>query len=384
MLVPIANDPRDYAWGSATLLAELEGREPSGRPEAEVWFGDHPGSPARVADGRSLDAWLAEEGRSVGAPERLPYLLKLLAAASALSIQAHPTTAQAQEGFAREDEAGIPVDAAHRTYRDLNHKPELIVAVSDEFVAMAGLRDVAATRRLLAELGDPAAALQAALAASDPAAGLREALTWVLSGATRDDLDGLLAAVKTARSAEFADELDNARRLIDEHPGDAGVVVALLMNLVTLRRGEGLFVDAGVLHAYVRGLGVEIMAASDNVLRGGLTPKHIDVDELLSIVDTTPGPADVVRARPEGEGVARYDVPVSDFALRTAEVRGSAVAVPLSGIALVVATEGEVTVAGGGGDAVPLRPGRAVLVAPDESAITVHGTGRVFLAEPGR
>ncbi|TQK19016.1 mannose-6-phosphate isomerase type 1 [Microbacterium sp. SLBN-154] len=384
MLVPIANDPRDYAWGSTTLLAELEGREPSGRPEAEVWFGDHPGSPARVVGGRSLDEWLAEEGRAAGAPARLPYLLKLLAAASALSIQAHPTIAQAQEGFAREDEAGIPVDAAHRTYRDLNHKPELIVAVSDEFVAMAGLRDVAATRRLLTALGDAAVPLQAALAASDPSEGLREALTWALSGATSDDLDALLGAVKEAHSEEFAAELDNARQLIADHPGDPGIVVALLMNLVTLRRGEGLFVDAGVLHAYVRGLGVEIMAASDNVLRGGLTPKHIDVDELLSIVDTAPGPARVVRPRPDGEGIGRYDVPVADFALSTAEVRGNAVEVPVSGTALVVATEGDVTVAGGSGDAVPLRPGRALLVAPDERAVVLHGTGRVFLAEPGR
>lgn len=384
MLVPIANDPRDYAWGSTTLLAELEGREPSGRPEAEVWFGDHPGSPARVVGGRSLDEWLAEEGRAAGAPARLPYLLKLLAAASALSIQAHPTIAQAQEGFAREDEAGIPVDAAHRTYRDLNHKPELIVAVSDEFVAMAGLRDVAATRRLLMALGDAAAPLEAALAAADPSTGLRAALTWALSGATSDDLDALLGAVQAARSEEFAAELDNARQLIADHPGDPGIVVALLMNLVTLRRGEGLFVDAGVLHAYVRGLGVEIMAASDNVLRGGLTPKHIDVDELLSIVDTAPGPARVVRPRPDGEGIGRYDVPVADFALTTAEVRGNAVEVPLSGTALVVATEGDVTVAGGSGDAVPLRPGHAVLVAPDERAVVLHGTGRVFLAEPGR
>ncbi|NYF15863.1 mannose-6-phosphate isomerase [Microbacterium sp. AK009] len=384
MLVPIANDPRDYAWGSTTLLAELEGREPSGRPEAEVWFGDHPGSPARVVGGRSLDEWLADEGRAVGAPARLPYLLKLLAAASALSIQAHPTIAQAEDGFAREDQAGIPVDAAHRTYRDVNHKPELIVAVSDEFVAMAGLRDVAATRRLLAALGEAAAPLEAALAASDPEAGLRAGLSWALSAATPDDLAALLTAVSSARSEEFAAELANARQLIADHPGDPGVVVALLMNLVTLRRGEGLFVDAGVLHAYVRGLGVEIMAASDNVLRGGLTPKHIDVDELLAIVDTTPGPARVVRPRPDGPGIGRYDVPVGDFALTAAEVRGSAVEVPLSGTAVVVATEGDVTVAGGSGDAVPLRPGRAVLVAPDEPAIVLHGTGRVFLAEPGR
>ncbi|MDF2563432.1 MAG: mannose-6-phosphate isomerase, class, partial [Microbacterium sp.] len=130
MLIPLANDPRDYAWGSLSLLAELEGREASGRAEAEVWFGDHPGDPSETPDGRTLDRWIAEDGASVGIDAPLPYLLKLLAAASALSIQAHPSKAQAEAGFAREEAAGIPRDAADRTYRDANHKPELIVALS--------------------------------------------------------------------------------------------------------------------------------------------------------------------------------------------------------------------------------------------------------------
>ena len=125
MLVPLSNDPREYDWGSTTLIAELTGRAPSGRPEAEVWFGDHPADPAETPDGRPLDEWIAAEGASSGVPEHLPYLLKLLAAASALSIQAHPSKAQAEAGFAREEAAGIPRDAAERTYRDDNHKPEL-------------------------------------------------------------------------------------------------------------------------------------------------------------------------------------------------------------------------------------------------------------------
>ena len=142
MLTRLSNTPRDYAWGSTTLIAELEGRAPSGAPEAEVWLGDHPGSPARVEDGsgRTLDDVL-------GAGERLPYLLKLLAAASALSIQAHPSKEQAERGFAEEDAAGVPVDAAHRNYRDDNHKPEVIVALRDGFEALSGLRDLGAFLR---------------------------------------------------------------------------------------------------------------------------------------------------------------------------------------------------------------------------------------------
>ena len=161
MLVPLTNPPRDYAWGSTDLIARLEGRDPTGRPEAEVWLGDHPGNPAITADGRTLDAWLAEEGGAAGAPAKLTFLMKLLAAGSPLSIQAHPSKEQAEAGFAREEQAGIPRDAGNRTYRDDNHKPELIVAVSDEFLALAGLRALTDTRRLLALLGPAGAVLSA-------------------------------------------------------------------------------------------------------------------------------------------------------------------------------------------------------------------------------
>src|SRR3954447_12240803 len=133
MLVTLSNEPRDYGWGSSTLLAQLTGRAPSGLPEAEVWFGDHPADPAETQDGTPLDQWMASVGPSHSAPERLPYLLKLLAAASALSIQVHPSKPQAEAGFAREEADGAPRDAPTRTYRDDNHKPELIVAVSETF-----------------------------------------------------------------------------------------------------------------------------------------------------------------------------------------------------------------------------------------------------------
>lgn len=286
MLIPLANDPRDYAWGSTSLIADLVGRAPSGRPEAEVWFGDHPGDPSETPDGRTLDHWIADEGPSAGIDAPLPYLLKLLAAASALSIQAHPSKAQAEAGFAREEAAGIPRDASSRTYRDDNHKPELIVALSDTFRALAGVRDLDATRRLVAALGDGAAPLGEQLAATD--ASPSGIIGWLLAdgaGAARE----VIAAAVAADVPEFADELALARRLDQDFPGDPGIVVALLMNLVTLRRGEGLFVPAGVLHAYLEGLGVEIMAASDNVLRGGLTPKHVDATELVAVLDDTTG-----------------------------------------------------------------------------------------------
>lgn len=378
MLITLSNVPRDYAWGSTTLLAALEGRPASEAPEAEVWFGDHPGNPSSTGDGELLDDWL----HGKGIPP-LTYLLKLLAAASPLSIQAHPSIPQARAGFAREDAAGIDRNAAQRTYRDANHKPELIVALSDEFRALAGLRPFAQTRRLLAALGDAAAGLVSRLDGSDAATA--SALAWLLSDAASDDVRAIVGAARDAASEEFADEFALVRRLDDLYPDDPGVVVALLMNLVTLRRGEGLFVAAGVLHAYLEGLGVELMAASDNVLRGGLTPKHIDAAELVAVLDPADGPAPVVTPVADGPGVQRYEVPVADFALRVAHPADSALEVPLDGVAIVLATVGEVSVrALGSGADVTLTPGRAALVTADEGGVRVAGDGELFLATPGR
>ncbi|KJL41251.1 mannose-6-phosphate isomerase, class I [Microbacterium trichothecenolyticum] len=381
MLIPLANDPRDYAWGSTSLLADLEGREASGRPEAEVWFGDHPGDPSETADGRTLDRWIADEGAASGVGEPLPYLLKLLAAASALSIQAHPSKAQAEEGFAREEAAGIPRDAPDRTYRDANHKPELIVALSDTFRALAGLRDLDATRRLVATLGPGAAPLADRLKGAD--ASLSAVIGWLLSDGAAAARDVIAAAV-TAESDEFAAELALARTLEAAFPGDPGIVVALLMNLVTLQRGEGLFVPAGVLHAYLEGLGVELMAASDNVLRGGLTPKHVDAAELVSVLDPTPGLPPVIVPREIAAGVRRYDVPVADFALLAVSPDEDGVEVVLEGPAIAVATAGSPAVrALASEDVATLSPGAAVLVTANEGGLRVTGEGEIFVALPG-
>ncbi len=381
MLVLLSNEPRDYAWGSQVLIADLEGRRPSGRPEAEVWFGDHPGCPARVEDGtgRTLDVLLTDTG---AAP--LSYLLKLLAAASPLSIQVHPTKAEAAAGFDREESAGIARDAAARTYRDANHKPELVVALSETFRALVGLRPLEDTRRLVAALGHGPgpAALAAHLAGDDAAAALRTTLRWLLSGDAQADVAGIVAALATASDGEFVAELAAARQVAAVYPGDPGVVVGLLMNLVELRSGEALFLDAGVMHAYLDGLGVEIMAASDNVLRGGLTPKHVDVAELMRIVDTTPGPPPRLLPR-TNDGIELFDPGVADFSLSRATVNpGAAHRVPLRGPAIVLATGGTVEVSTAAAHRV-LTPGQAIFVTADEAGVTLSGDGQAFVAQPG-
>ncbi|WP_309065078.1 mannose-6-phosphate isomerase, class I [Microbacterium sp.] len=367
MLLALSNTPRDYAWGSTTLLAELEGRAPSGAPEAEVWFGDHPGDPADVAGSGTLDAITGGT---------LPYLLKLLAATSPLSIQVHPTREQAAAGFARE--TGLDPADPSRNYRDDNHKPELIVALSERFEALSGLRPVADTLRLLDAL--PATSGVRALRERLTGDGdvLRDTIGWALSGEA--PVDDIVAALAAAESDEFADTLNGVRGIAERYPGDGGVVVALLMNFLVLRRGEGVFLRAGLLHAYVSGLGVEIMAASDNVLRGGLTPKHIDVAELLAVLDTTPGPVPVLRPAAEGP-VTTYDVPIPDFALRRVQLDGR-VEVRVNGPAMVLATVGDVTVSSADADLrVPV--GTAAFASADETLLTLDGRGEAFVAEPG-
>lgn len=385
MLTRISNTPRDYAWGSTTLIAGLEGRAPSGRPEAEVWFGDHPGSPSEVHDGtgRTLDDWLPAQAAADDVPAKLPYLLKLLAAGAPLSIQVHPSKAQAEAGFAREEAAGVRRDAGERNYRDDNHKPEVIVALSDPFVALAGLRDIRATRRLIDGLGADAASLRARLDGTDAQEALRATIGWLLGGDARADVDRIIHAAASASSDEFADELALAARLAEAYPGDPGVVVALLMNLVSLRPGEAVFVPAGVLHAYVAGLGVELMAASDNVLRGGLTPKHIDVDELLSLVDAAPSPPPRLAPVELEPGVELFDAGVPDFALVHVEVGGGSATVALRGTAIALATHGTVRVTGASGESIELTPGQAALATADEAPLVVAGSGELFIAMPG-
>ncbi|WP_309103263.1 mannose-6-phosphate isomerase, class I [Microbacterium sp.] len=376
MLLNLTNAPRDYAWGSTSLLAELEGREPTGAPEAEVWFGDHPGDPADVAGGGTLDAVTGGE---------LPYLLKLLAAADPLSIQVHPTIEQAKSGWERE--AGLALDDPHRNYRDDNHKPELIVALSDRFEALSGLRPVAHTRRMLDVLDDRGGVVELRARLDEAGDALRETIGWLLSGRAQAAVDDVIAAVAAAAArsgeTEFGATLQTVSRIAERNPGDPGVVVALLMNHVVLRRGEGIFLRAGLLHAYLEGLGVEIMAASDNVLRGGLTPKHIDVAELLSVLDTTPGEVPVLR--PEAEGaVTAYPVPIPDFALRRVSLGGTPVDVDVEGPTMVLSTQGDVAVAGADGHEHHVAVGAVVFATADERMLRLTGSGEAFIATPGR
>lgn len=368
MIVPITNTPRDYAWGSTTAIAELLGREPSGRPEAELWLGDHPGSPARVVGtGESL-------ADVESAP--LPFLLKVLAADAPLSLQAHPTPAQAEEGFTREEAAGVPIDAPERNYRDRFHKPEMIYALSDPFRALCGFRPVAETRVLLDPVADDPriAALLARLVDDD---SLRGAVEWIVGGGP--EIGDLVDALVEASSVDDALTWDVVRRLSETSPGDPGIAVSVLLHAVDLRPGEALYLPAGNIHAYIEGLGIELMAASDNVLRGGLTPKHVDVPELLRVLDFTPQPVPylVPETPASGEEVFRPDVPDFRMTVLSGPALERGVELPLDGPAIVLSASGSGVV----GDAPIARGG--MLYVEGESGIRIVGEGRVFIATTG-
>jgi mannose-6-phosphate isomerase len=313
------NTVRPYAWGSTTAIPQLLGVEPTGEPQAEMWMGAHPGAPSRTERGTLVEVIDADPERELGAPAvakfgpRLPFLLKILAAGAPLSLQVHPNLEQAKEGYADEERRNIPVDAPHRNYKDANHKPELICALT-EFDGLCGFRDPAQAADLLDGLGvDVLKPYVDLLHAHPEDAALREVLTAILT-ADPEAMARTVAATASACTrlgAAYAPYADIAHH----YPGDPGVIAAMLLNHVRLQPGEALFLGAGIPHAYLNGLGVEIMANSDNVLRCGLTPKHVDVPELLRIVRFEPTDPGVLRpeASPDGEEV--YETPIDEFRL---------------------------------------------------------------------
>ncbi|WP_308796713.1 mannose-6-phosphate isomerase, class I [Agromyces silvae] len=411
MFVGIHNTPRDYAWGSSEHIAAFLGTRPSGGPEAELWLGAHAGSPAKIDDpaatggARDLAEWIeADPETALGADlaaqgARLPFLLKLLAAGGPLSLQAHPTPAQARAGFAREEAEGVPVDAYDRNYKDTFHKPELIVALSDTFDALSGFRPVAEVRDVLATLR----AADAADVQPDPGAldllethlagegGIEQTVEWLLRDGRGGDTGEAswvvervvrLSASEIAASSGFARSFATVAALAEAYPGDPGIVISLLLNRVRLTRGEALYLRAGNIHAYLDGLGIELMASSDNVLRGGLTPKHIDVGELLDVLDVTPMPPPRLEPEVAADGVRTFRPDVPDFVLHRAEPGADASRVTLTGPAIVLAERDEVRVSGVTGETVLAR-GAAVYVTPEEATLEITGPGIAWVATTG-
>lgn len=384
------NPVRRYPWGSTSLVQQLLGRPLDGRPVAEVWIGAHPDDPSvAAAPGRRvpLDVLVAGQpeavlGRRVlaTAGPRLPFLTKILAAAHALSVQVHPTAAQAEAGFAAEERRGVGRDAPERTYRDRSHKPEVLYALTP-FELLSGLREPEQAAKLVAELEVPALEPLVGLLRDDaPAAGHRAALTWLLHQRGPTPAPWVEEVARVAEEAAGTrPEVRVVRDLARQFPGDPALVTPLLLNFARLEPGQALYTGAGTLHAYLSGMAVEVMAASDNVLRAGLTTKHVDVDELLTVTDFTPRLTGFLRPVRVAPGAVDYVPPVPDFVLSVLTPRaGSVVPGPDDGPRVVVCTAGEVRVEAG--DVRGLRPGDAVLVPDVDGPLTVSGDGTAVVA----
>ena len=424
----LTNVLRPYAWGSTTAIATLLGRAPSGAPEAELWLGAHPDSPsvAKLLDGpaKPLDALIAGDPEGTLGPEvraafgdRLPFLVKILAAGSPLSLQVHPNLDQARIAFAAEEAAGVPHDAPHRNYKDDNHKPEMILALTD-FEALCGFRPVAGTRKILEHLlwcfdqaaSEPPAVLQdvfdllaaagvpaeprvptqdasaePGVPASDgsgvPAVdresdAIRAAFQRLIAGG-EDVAAAVDAVVRLLRSGApmgpYTPELSTVTGLAEAYPGDPGVLISLLLNRVSLVPGQAMYLPAGNIHAYLRGLGVEVMASSDNVLRGGLTPKHVDVPELMKTVDFQALPVPLIQAQTTDLGQQLWVPPFREFQLQRVEIEPGGAPVPLDqhGPLVVIVVSGGAVLDSPRGD-LPLDHGGSAFVPARESPVNLH------------
>lgn len=415
---------RHYDWGSLTAIPDLLGLPASDRPWAELWFGAHPQGPALVGEaGTPLDQAVAADPVAALGPEaaarfgRLPFMIKILAAARPLSLQTHPDAEAARAGCAREDGLGLPPTSPERSFRDGSPKPELICALTP-FEALCGFRDPARTLALLESIDTPTLdPMRRRLAANPTPDGLRDLTAWLL-GRDRAAAAFNRQVARACRSAPVPDRAEGAKRrseleraagerasgdgpgsdewaaeralavdLEAQFPDDPGMAVALLLNRVTLQPGEALFLGPGLLHSYLVGTGVEVMASSDNVIRAGLTSKPTDIPAFLEVVSTDPVTPDVQRPAPVG-GTADYRAPVSEFSLQRIEIEADGEISVGGGPAILLWTRGRARARGnragdtrvGGREAedIEVGPGEALWVDARTELVTLRGEATVF------
>lgn len=385
-----------YAWGSVDLLPALIGMRPDGRPVAEIWMGAHAAAPSSIEiDGHEvgLDDFIGRcPQQALGADimkksgPHLPFMMKLLAADKPLSLQVHPTREQAEEGYRREEAAGLAPTDPTRNYRDSAHKPEMLYALTP-FEMMCGFRPVKVIRGLLEGLRveevDP---LVRSLSCRDPEEALRSALTELLTAQPGHQRSVTHAVVSSAQAqSEQRPEYRLVCELAQHFPNDIGTIASLFLNYLRIQPGEAVFVGAGMLHSYVRGLGIEVMATSDNVLRAGLTSKHVDVKELLRLVEFAPGEPEWLHPTRIGDA-SIYAPPVRDFALWTYTPRstvdpGASVTVegPATGARIAVCCGGSSTLIRKT-ERLDLGPGEAALIPHIDGSFNITATGKVAVA----
>ena len=396
----LRNVIQPYAWGSRTALAELLGQPvPSQAPQAELWMGAHPKAPSRIwhaGDWQNLDQMSRQYpdfflGETVARrfANRFPFLFKVLAVEQPLSIQAHPNAQQARSGFERENRLGIALSAPHRNYKDDQHKPECVCALS-AFSALCGFRsasDILAKLRLVwpEDFPEPLSLL---MDFPEPAA--IRAFFHRLMTQPESSVRALVAQV-VAKAEAFSTSdpvFDWMVRLNDFYPGDVGVLSPAILNFITLQSGEALYLPSGQLHAYLSGVAVEVMANSDNVLRGGLTAKHVDVCELFEVLDFAPRPVNVLCPVVMEEGWRQYEVNAAEFALSRVVLkpgRPCHAAADRLGPQIILCTHGKAEILWTGADSpMTIAQGESVLITPALPDYCISGQADLYRAAVGR
>jgi mannose-6-phosphate isomerase len=378
------NSLQNYAWGSKTALTELYGIEnPQGLPMAELWMGAHPKSPSTVAingEAHSLREVIdADKAATLGkaVAERfgeLPFLFKVLCADQPLSIQVHPSKTAAEEGFARENAAGIPLSAAERNYKDANHKPELVYALTS-FQAMNGFREL----HEIVSLFEPVAGAHPQIAhflENANEANLAKLFATLLS--LQDDAKSrAIGVLKSALNSREGEPWQTIKSIAADYPDDSGLFSPLLLNVITLQPGEAMFLFAETPHAYLKGVALEVMANSDNVLRAGLTPKFIDIPELLANLKFQAKPAATLLTQPQRDGeTLNFPIPVDDFAFAIHALSATPQSLAQNSAALLFCIEGQAVIEKSGQQLV-LKPGESCFIAAEESPVSAAGTGRL-------
>ncbi|MCS2171293.1 mannose-6-phosphate isomerase [Scandinavium sp. TWS1a] len=381
----LINSVQNYAWGSKTALTELYGiANPDNLPMAELWMGAHPKSSSKITDTsgqvRSLrDVIDADKAALLGknVADRfgeLPFLFKVLCADNPLSIQVHPNKKASEDGFAKENAAGIPLDAAERNYKDPNHKPELVFALTP-FLAMNAFREFSDIVSLLQPVSGAHTAIAHFL--QDPSAERLSQLFASLLNMQGEEKSRALAVLKAALNSQQGEPWETIRFIAQFYPDDSGLFSPLLLNVVKLNPGDAMFLFAETPHAYLQGVALEVMANSDNVLRAGLTPKYIDIPELVANVKFTPKPAAELLTQPAKNGSELdFPIPVDDFAFSLHDLSTAGADVAQQSAAILFCVEGEAVLRKGEQQLV-LKPGESAFVSANESPVNLSGVGRV-------
>ncbi len=389
----LINSVQEYVWGSPDVIPDILGEEPDGHPKAELWMGAHPKAPSMVfSDGKyiPLSKLIEEDNGIVGGHaekrfgKKLPFLFKVIAADTPLSIQAHPSLSQAKEGFAEEDRRVIPIDSPERNYPDANHKPEIICALTP-FWALVGFRDIQEFVSQMMEIKVTSLEKEIdELAYNQNRIGLRKFFKLILefSPARKKEIIDEIVKISEARK-DTSPIFDWVLKLNDYYPGDIGVIAPLLLNLVLLNPGEAIFLGPGEFHAYLKGVGMELMANSDNLLRGGLTSKYVNLPELLKVLSFNYGPPKIMSPKAINNVEQAYGKCADEFSLSVIKLDGAEdyASSPDRGVEIMICIEGETTIIQKGEEpGLAFDKGKVVLVPASVEEYRIKGSGTIYKA----